>query len=530
MKIAFISTIDPENIGSWSGTLHYIFNSLKKRNEVKWFGGEFVEKAIKLHMIKYGIDIPFHPACYSDFLGYCLLNCQDLQSYDLLLVRDCYFFANINMPNPTVFIGDATYKQVDFLYTPFFLEFSWSINTSEALGLRKMDRIILSSNWAKNGTAELYNISPEKIDVIEFGANIDVIPSADITNQRISINTICNLVFIGKSAQGKGLKKAYEAYRILAEKGLKCTLSIIGCSDDYIDLNDPNVKIFFLDKKKADDRLMFHEILLKSHIHILPTQFDCFGIAFCETSAYGIPSITADVGGVSQVVKFGKNGFVLDHNASALDYANKIQEICSDETLYLKLSRSSIKEFNERLNWTTFSEKSQTIFEQVLINHKNQIYNYSIPTYICGLNRDNCDQFAGKNEFALFYKDIYNWDTVVEIIAQAISNDDDVIIICKPEHTFTINYSKEYFIKTMISAATKGAHILLSNVNCEAELWNIGENQNFVINYTNSNFIILYRPVFASILKYKNDHESIERSLKNITENIFVFSPSISKI
>ena len=55
---------------------------------------------------------------------------------------------------------------------------------------------------------------------------------------------------------------------------------------------------------------------------ILPTEFDAFGIVFCEASAYGVPSIAADVGGVSQPVREEKR-LSFATNARAEDYAEK---------------------------------------------------------------------------------------------------------------------------------------------------------------------------------------------------------------
>ena len=38
MKIAFLSLLDPDDIHNWSGTLYYIYHSLKRDNEVMWIG------------------------------------------------------------------------------------------------------------------------------------------------------------------------------------------------------------------------------------------------------------------------------------------------------------------------------------------------------------------------------------------------------------------------------------------------------------------------------------------------------------
>lgn len=66
--------------------------------------------------------------------------------------------------------------------------------------LNKYTSIIYSSEWTKQNTIDYYDIEPNKIHVVEFGANIPA-PS----DYKISIQTdTCNLVFIGKNWKKKG--------------------------------------------------------------------------------------------------------------------------------------------------------------------------------------------------------------------------------------------------------------------------------------------------------------------------------------
>jgi glycosyltransferase involved in cell wall biosynthesis len=224
-------------------------------------------------------------------------------------------------------------------------------------------RIIYSSEWAKDKTIEFYAIDPKKISVVEFGANI---PTPQ--NYSIDINMdICRLVFIGKNWEKKGGDKVLQVYEILKEENFPCSLTIIGSTpeDDWEEDEDLTI-IPFLDKSKKEDLEKLCDILSESHFLVLPTQFDAFGIVFCEVSAYAIPSITANVGGVGQAVKDGKNGFLLSPDATASDYAEKIKTIFSDKENYFKLRQSSRNEFDTRLNWDVWGEKVNKILEDAV--------------------------------------------------------------------------------------------------------------------------------------------------------------------
>ena len=127
----------------------------------------------------------------------------------------------------------------------------------------------------------------------------------------------------------------------------------------------------FLDKAKKEHLNKLCQILSEAHFLVLPTVFDAYGIVFCEASAYGVPSIAANVGGVSQPVREGKNGFLLPPDATAQDYAEKIKTVFSDRENYIKLRASSRREFETRLNWNVWGERVNNIFEDVVKEWKS---------------------------------------------------------------------------------------------------------------------------------------------------------------
>jgi len=233
--------------------------------------------------------------------------------------------------------------------------------------LQNSSKIIFSSEWIKEEAVALYDIDPHKIHVIEFGANI---PSP--LDYCIDINTeICRLVFIGADWKRKGGEKVLDTYKILKKKRFPCTLTIIGSVPDYITYEDKDLTIIHnLDKTNSKHLEKLCEILKESHFLFLPTVFDAFGIVFCEASAYALPSITANVGGVRQVVDEGKNGYLLPSDATEQDYADKITSVFNDTKGYIRLRASSRHEFETRLNWDVWAEQVNRILEDAVCSQK----------------------------------------------------------------------------------------------------------------------------------------------------------------
>ena len=99
---------------------------------------------------------------------------------------------------------------------------------------------------------------------------------------------------------------------------------------------------------------------------LLPTRSECYGMVFCEASAYGVPSITTDTGGVAGVVVEGSNGFLLPEEARGDRYAKVIAGLEGDESRYKQLCLSSRREYETRVNWDVWAEQVGILLDTVV--------------------------------------------------------------------------------------------------------------------------------------------------------------------
>ena len=92
-------------------------------------------------------------------------------------------------------------------------------------------------------------------------------------------------------------------------------------------------------------------------------------MVFCEASAYGLPSITTDTGGVCGAVKNGENGFMLPFNARGQEYAEVIAKVYSDDQLYSELVQSSRAAFENRLNWDAWGISVKRLLNECIFQN-----------------------------------------------------------------------------------------------------------------------------------------------------------------
>lgn len=165
----------------------------------------------------------------------------------------------------------------------------------------------------------------------------------------------------------KGGDIALAAFRLLQQKALNPVLHIIGCIPPH-DLSKESaiINIPFLDKNKPEDFKQLHNIFLQTDFLILPTRAECAGIVFCETSAYGIPSITTNTGGVTTYVKKRINGFALPIESGGKEYAVIIEGLCRNRSETQLLKKSSRNQFEEVLNWDNWGREFKRIAETLI--------------------------------------------------------------------------------------------------------------------------------------------------------------------
>jgi len=257
---------------------------------------------------------------------------------------------------PMTFWTDATFAGM----VGFYDEFSRLSPSSVANGHRyeraALERCAVafySNDWAAKTAIEAYGVSPDKVAVVPYGANVDhAFTRAEIREAVEARPTDrVNLIFIGVDWERKGGKIAVDAVKALNEADIKASLTIIGPKiPEGTILPDCVEYIPFLDKSVPGQRRTFEEKLLNSHFMILPTRAECAAEVFSEAFAYGVPAIAPDVGGVSTLVS-EQSGVLLPADAAASDYAGAIATLFERRKDYAALALSAFNEYRQRLNW-----------------------------------------------------------------------------------------------------------------------------------------------------------------------------------
>jgi L-malate glycosyltransferase len=107
------------------------------------------------------------------------------------------------------------------------------------------------------------------------------------------------------------------------------------------------------------------QILCAADVFLLPSHYEAFGLAALEAMACGVPVVASDVGGVSELVNEGVNGFLVapdDHHAGA----ERLYQILSDDKLATRLREGGLRSVRDNFTSDAVVPLYENFYESVL--------------------------------------------------------------------------------------------------------------------------------------------------------------------
>lgn len=101
----------------------------------------------------------------------------------------------------------------------------------------------------------------------------------------------------------------------------------------------------------------------QTNLFMLASNYEGLPMVIIEAMSMGLPVVASDVGGVSEIVRNGENGYVLENDAQM--FARRISEILEDEQKCKTLGDRSLQIFREELTVERMVEGYMKIYERV---------------------------------------------------------------------------------------------------------------------------------------------------------------------
>ena len=231
--------------------------------------------------------------------------------------------------------------------------------------LQSVEGFIFNSQTTKSVVNE---ITDEKPSVIAY-------PPTDRFEREVSEQDIIErankepfrILFLGNVIYRKGLHTLIDAlkdtsYQLDVAGSLNVEPKYVQTIWQQTSALNLQSSVFYHD---ALDNEPLIQLLRQSHLLVVPSSYEGFGIAYLEGMAFGLPAIGTTAGAASEMIEDGKTGYLIPPNDTQA-LADKINSLANNRSLIIEMSINAVKRYRSQPKWEqTASQIRQFLLERL---------------------------------------------------------------------------------------------------------------------------------------------------------------------
>ena len=193
------------------------------------------------------------------------------------------------------------------------------------------------SSWTAQSMMDDYHIDSDKIEVVAPGVDLE----SWFPDESRRLSSLPRILFVGGDFERKGGLLLLDAFRRLPEGSAE--LHIVTRSKIE---PEPGVMIH---GEMRPNSIELRELYQSCHIFCMPTLAEAFGLVAIEASASGLPLVTTNVGGLTDVVLDGETGFLIEPgDVEAL--TDRLGQLIADPERCSAMGRAARRHAESRFN------------------------------------------------------------------------------------------------------------------------------------------------------------------------------------
>lgn len=233
-----------------------------------------------------------------------------------------------------------------------FLERKLKNRASNIVGVSKYDEKNLINSRITENVSSIYN------GIVDNATAFNKISYDDYIVNRME-NLKKRYAFIVCCIARDDAPKKIDLFFEIARKIPNIAFIWIGNEKKYSDLSE-NVFLF--------GKVLSASIYLKfADLFILPSNYEGLPISIIEAMSFSLPIVASNVGGISELVKDDKNGYVVDNTVK--EFVDKINGISSNEDIYVNMKKASRVMYEEKFTVDTMVESYEKLYKQIIMNN-----------------------------------------------------------------------------------------------------------------------------------------------------------------
>lgn len=366
MKVLYLITRS-----NWGGAQAHVFDlmnhAVKKGNEcilVVGENGELTERAKEI-----GIKVCIVPSLVREISIY----------KDIKAIRDVSLIIKNYKPDlvhahssKAGIIGRIAAKicNIPVIFTAHGWAFTDGVSTIkrvvylqiERIFSRLSDRIICVSEYDRQLALKHKVAKEEKLITIHNGVNAFEISDSNSNREKVVI------IMVARFSPQKDYKTL-----LLALKDINQPIEVLLVGEgelleyskklaSQLNLNE---KVKFLGMRKD-----VRKLLSRSDIFVLASNYEGLPISIIEAMSAKLPIVASNVGGVSELVEHGSNGFLVPRG-SVKDLNDKLNVLITNKDLRQKMGKESYKKYKNKFTIERMLDKTFKVYEELIRSMKN---------------------------------------------------------------------------------------------------------------------------------------------------------------
>jgi glycosyltransferase involved in cell wall biosynthesis len=217
-------------------------------------------------------------------------------------------------------------------------------------------------------------------DFIEYASKtfvlpngLDVGPGSGVHKSRERGQECVNLLFLSNLLQDKGPLLLLDAVGILKDCDVNFMLHIVGDTSPEISRVGLEAEIA---ARGLDENVLFHgpkygheknNILAQADIFVFPTRYkrECFPLVLLEAMAYGLPIVSTNEGGISEIVDDNVTGFIVEER-TPVSLADKLELLIKSPEKRMQMGRRARRKYRENYTLERFNSSFVEIVDAVV--------------------------------------------------------------------------------------------------------------------------------------------------------------------
>jgi glycosyltransferase involved in cell wall biosynthesis len=238
--------------------------------------------------------------------------------------------------------------------------------------VKRADGLIAVSKSSKRGVMRCYGISEDKVEVIYEGVDVNIFGEArgEKVRERLGLVDEFVILYVGRQCRRKNLEVLIHAFSILKKAYEKIELVMVGRESRYTDRLRALARTLNVEKSVIFTGYVPNKELPSYYaacdVFVLTSHQEAFGLTAVEAMAAGKPVVVPNVGGLPEVVRHGRTGYLYD---SFRELVERLSVFVSDKKLARRMGFSARRRVLEKFTVERMARDTFKFYEKILSLH-----------------------------------------------------------------------------------------------------------------------------------------------------------------